>query len=112
MEDHSFDDQFQRELDMAIAARASGNEGRARVCARRAAGLVVGEYFVRRGISPIQPSAYDRLRDIRNLADIPGDVTQIVDHLLLHVDPDLQLPIPVDLVEDALWLKSRLLDGS
>jgi hypothetical protein len=112
MDSHSFNDQFQRELDMAIAARASGNEGRARVCARRAAGLVVGEYFARRGISPIKPSAYDRLQDIRNLEDITGDVSLVVDHLLLRVDTNQQLPVPVDLIEDARWLKSRLLGVS
>lgn len=112
MDNPTFDDQFQRELDTAMAARASGNEGRARVCARRAAGFVAGEYFARRGISPIKPSAYDRLRELRNLADIPDDVRVVVDHLLLRVDKDQQLPIPVDLIEEARWLKSRLLGVS
>ena len=95
---------------MAKAARTSGNEGRARVCARRAAGIVIGEYFKRRGISPIKPSAYDRLRTIRTLEDIPGDIIQVVDHFLLRVDPSQQLPFHIDLIEDARWLNSRLLD--
>ena len=110
MTDPSFEDPFQRELEMAEAARASGNEGRARVCARRAAGLIAGEYFTRLGISPIRSSAYDRLRDLRNLEDLPDEVYPIVDHLLLRVDTDQQLPVPVDLIEEARRLKSKLLD--
>jgi hypothetical protein len=109
MDKSSTDAQFCRELEMAEAARASGNEGRARVCARRAAGVVVGEYYKRRGISPIEPSAYDRLRSIRSLIDLEDNVIQVVDHFLLRVDPDQQLPIPVDLIEDARWLRNRLL---
>jgi len=95
---------------MAGDARATGNEGRARVCARRAAGLAAGEYFTRTGIYPIQLSAYDRLRDLRKHEGLPDEVYQIVDHLLLRVDTDQQLPIPVDLIEEARRLKSKLLD--
>jgi hypothetical protein len=110
MDDHLIDEQFQRELEMALAARAAGNEGKARVCARRAAGLVLGEYFTRRGISPIKASAYDRLRTMQALGDVPSDVSRVVDHFLLRVDSNQQLPISVDLIEDARWLKSQLLD--
>ena len=39
-----------QELEMARSSRCSGNEGRARVCARRAAGHVVGEYLTRNDI--------------------------------------------------------------
>ena len=95
---------------MAEDARAAGNEGRARVCARRAAGFAAGEYFTRAGISPIQLSAYDRLRDLRKHEGLPDEAYQFVDHLLLRVDTDQQLPIPVDLIEEARRLKSMLLD--
>ncbi len=110
MDEPSINTQFQREQDMAEAARASGNEGRARVCARRAAGIVIGEYFNQRGISS-KSSSYERLRALRTLPDMPVDVVLVVDHFLLRVNPDQQLPVPVDLIEEARWLKSRLLDG-
>ena len=109
MDKTSIDEQFRRELEMAEAARAARNEGRARVCARRAAGVVIGEYYKRRGISPIEPSAYDRLRSIRSILDIEDDVIEVVDHFLLRVDPDKQLPLLVDLIEDARWLNNKLL---
>ena len=110
MDNLTIDEQFHKELEIAELARISGNEGRARVCARRAAGIVLGEYFKRRGVSPIKPSAYDRLRTLRELSDVPSNVIQVVDHFLLRVDTDKQLPISVDLIEDARWLKSKLID--
>ncbi len=47
---------------MALAARGRGNEGQARVCARRAAGVAVREYFLRLGIPIVNPGAYDLLQ--------------------------------------------------
>ena len=37
--------EIQAELEKAQQARARGNEGQARVCARRAAGIAAREYF-------------------------------------------------------------------
>jgi hypothetical protein len=95
---------------MAKAARLAGNEGKARVCARRAAGIVIGEHLMRRGISPINSSAFDRLRQIRTIDDVPCEIIQVVDHFLVRVDRSQNLPIQAALIEDACWLKSRLVD--
>jgi len=38
----------ERKLAQAHKARAAGNEGQARVCARRAAGIAVREWYKRR----------------------------------------------------------------
>ena len=37
---------YDQEINRAEKARQDGNEGMARVCARRAAGIVVGEYLL------------------------------------------------------------------
>ena len=37
-------EKLQKEFERAQIARASGNEGQARVCARRAAGIAIREY--------------------------------------------------------------------
>ena len=37
------------EFERAASARRKGNEGQARVCARRAAGIAIREYLIRRG---------------------------------------------------------------
>src|SRR4030042_3955770 len=108
MVETSWQDQFLRELNQAIAARQVGNEGKARVCARRAAGVVVGEYFQQRGIARSQPSAYDRLRYLMTLPDLPEDVLNITEHFLLRITEEHTLPIEADLIREALWLAQNL----
>jgi HEPN domain-containing protein len=98
------------ELEKAVTARENGNEGMARVCARRAAGLIIGEYLQRRGISSPGPSAYDRLRLLLNLADAPEQARQIGDHLLRRVNQDFNLPFEADLIEETRRLADQLLD--
>jgi len=50
-------DKLEIEFERAETARSSGNEGQARVCARRAAGIAIREYYARRGQSVHTPSA-------------------------------------------------------
>jgi hypothetical protein len=101
--------QVKAELNLAEAARKTGNEGKARVCARRAAGHIIGEYFHRREISPISPSAYARLQSLRALEDISPQVRDICDHFLMRITPNYTLPIEVDLIAEARWLVQELL---
>lgn len=101
---------FQREIEQAKTARAAGNEGMARVCARRAAGIVIGEYLQRRGVSTLRPNAYDRLQYLISLPDVSDEIRQVASHLVTRVTPDHTLPIDVDLISEAYWLKERLLE--
>jgi len=102
-------DQYQLELQMARSARAAGNEGKARVCARRAAGIVAGEYLKQRGFPVSDPSAYTRLKYLHSLPDISEEIRQVTAHFLLRVNEDQYLPLPVDLVAEASWLEKQLL---
>ena len=111
MDNFSSRDLYLMELKMARSARAAGNEGKARVCARRAAGIVVGAYLNQRGHQISDPSAYARLRYLRSLPDIPEDVRQVTEHFLMRVNKDQNLPIPVDLVAEAVWLEGKLLSS-
>ncbi|MBN2547644.1 MAG: GNAT family N-acetyltransferase [Anaerolineales bacterium] len=101
---------FEDELRQAQAARQAGNEGKARVCARRAAGIAVGEYFRRKGIASPGVSAYDRLRALIQMSELPPGAAELASHLLLKVNERYQLPIPADLAEDARQLAKILLD--
>jgi hypothetical protein len=98
------------ELDKAIIARENGNDGMARVCARRAAGLIIGEYLQRREITSPGPSAYDHLRLLLELADAPEHARQISEHLLQRVNQDFNLPFDADLIEETRRLAEQLLD--
>ena len=110
MEKFSGYSQYQLELEMARAARATGNEGKARVCARRAAGIIVGEYLKQLAIFVPDPSAYTRLKYLSSLPEISAEIRQVVEHFLVRVDTDQNLPIPADLIADAGWLENKLLN--
>lgn len=105
----TWEHRFNKELEAAERARAAGNEGMARVCARRAAGIVVAEYLRIQGIELKTPSAYDYLRYLSQAPDIPFDVKTVVDHFLTRVTPDYRLPVEVDLIAETRWLRQRLM---
>ncbi len=100
---------IQDELEQAQAAREAGNEGKARVCARRAAGIAIGEYLKRKGLSTPGPSAYDRLQYLVSITDITPRSRQIAQHLMLRVNEEFKLPIDVDLIAEARQLVEILL---
>lgn len=100
---------FDREIENAEAARALGNEGKARVCARRAAGAVAGEYFARLGAPSGSPSAYQNLQRLRDHAEIPAHIRQITDHFLERINEAHGLPSDADLIADAHRLANELL---
>jgi len=100
---------FQSELNQARSARLLGNEGKARVCARRAVGILIGEYLFRQGFKNPGPSAYDRLIFFQSLPDITPDTLEISHHFLLRVSSDHTLPGDIDLIAEAEWLANQLL---
>ncbi len=101
--------EIQAEFDRAAQARQRNNEGQARVCARRAAGIAVREYLSRRGIRPPSTSAYDLLNLVREDPLLPPDLKQIADHLTVRVTEEFKLPVDVDLVAEARDFCDRLL---
>jgi hypothetical protein len=104
--------QIRAEFDKAAQARARNNEGQARVCARRAAGIAVREYLSRRGIRPPSVSAYDLLNLIKDDPVLPGDLKQIADHLTVRVTEEFKLPVDVDLIAEAKYFCDELLQSA
>jgi len=100
---------FQMELEQAEAARRAGNEGKARVCARRAVGILAGEYLAREGELPAGSSAYDRLRQLLVQPDLTSQTRAAIQHFLERVTPEHTLPVEADLVAEARWLARTLL---
>ena len=99
--------QIQNEFDRAEQARARGNEGQARVCARRATGIAAREYFARRGQTVRTPSAYDLLNLLAEDPLLSADLRQAAAYLTLRVSEEFKLPVDVDLVAEA----KRLVDA-
>ena len=108
-QEQSWGPRFDHELSMALAARKRGNEGRARVCARRAAGVVLEEYFHRLDLPLNTASAIERLRAFTGLPGVPPEALELAQHFLLHVDVDHSLPEEIDLIAEAQRLRAILL---
>ncbi len=101
--------QIDTEFERAEQARARGNEGQARVCARRAAGIAAREYFTRRGSIVRTPSAYDLLSLLADDSLLSADLKQSVAYLTLRVNEEFKLPVDVDLIAEARKLCEELL---
>jgi HEPN domain-containing protein len=101
--------QLEQEFQRAAEARARGKEGQARVCARRAAGIAVREYYARRGQAVRTPSAYDLLQLLRDEPQLPPALKQAAAFLTLRVTEEFKLPVDVDLLNEARKLCDGLL---
>lgn len=97
------------ELLRAEEARQAGNEGRARVCARRAAGHIIEEYRYRKGIRLPSESAYARIIHLAGQPDISPQAQEILKHLAIRIKPDHTLPVEVDLIVEVESLAMELL---
>ena len=103
--------QIKVEFERAIQARAKGNEGQARVCARRAAGIAIREYLTRRGIQISSTSAYDLLNLLKEDSLLPSDLKLVADHLTVRVTEEFKLPVEADLIAEAQVLCDWLLNA-
>ena len=102
-------EQLEKEFERARQARSKGNEGQARVCARRAAGIAVREYLSRKGTHPGNASAYDLLNLLKADPLLSPDLKLIADHLTLRVTEEFKLPVDADLIAEARTLCNELL---
>lgn len=93
--------ELHNEFEMAQTAQNAKNQGRMRVCARRAAGVAIREYLTERGIKPPSVSAYDLLKFLGEMDDTPADLRQASDYLRLRVTEQFTLPVDVDLIAEA-----------
>ncbi len=100
---------FAREMKMAEKARLEGNEGKARVCARRAAGIVADEFMKRSGVSTPNMTAYERIKLLGAWPGVPEGVGEVVAHMTTRVNTSYELPVDADLVAEARWLAEALL---
>lgn len=99
------------ELEDAYRSRSSGNEGRARVCARRAAGIAARDFLTRRGVRLRTLSAYDALRALEQFPGLAPDLKSAAAHLTLRVTEEFTLPGDIDLLAEARLLCDNLVGG-
>ena len=102
-------DELENEFEQAQLARDQGNEGKARVCARRAAGIAIREYYARKGRHLHTTSAYDLLRMLAEEPKLSPDLVRAAAYLTLRVTEEFKLPVEVDLLVEARTLCNGLL---
>ncbi len=100
--------QIEQELNRGFEARRQGFEGRARVCARRAAGIAIRAWLEGRGIAPGSASAYDLLAKIVDDPAVSERARQAAASLLERVNEAFELGSGADLLEVARVLISEL----
>lgn len=90
-----------RELEAAQHARRDGNEGRARVCARRAAGWAVLNRRRARHEDTDEQNALRALMWLAHQEDTPEALAAAARRLTTRIRPDYSLPFEQDPLEDA-----------
>lgn len=98
-----------RELANGRAAQARGNQGMARVCARRAAGWAAAAWLAARGQALQTPSVLEQLRQLAQVGNLPPRPAEIVAHLLTYktkhdmtdINEESHFPLDVDLLAEA-----------
>ncbi len=103
----------EHELSTAQAARARGNEGMARVCARRAAGWTVQAWLEQRGIDLHTSSVLEPIRYMLKVEGLRLETRNILDHMLVakqkdNLETDSYFPLDADLIAEARRLVALL----
>lgn len=104
-------EEWKAELLAAEKARQAGNEGMARVCARRAAGAVARAYLLSRRAHPAPRNAYQALQCLASWNEAGEEVRQAAERLTMQVTRQHTLPVEADLIEDARMLCERLVEA-
>jgi hypothetical protein len=101
--------QVHLELEHAREARLAGNEGLARVCARRAAGLAARDFLIHQRVPLRSLSAMDALHALAGFPGLDPELVTAAFHLTVRVTDKFTLPVEADLIVDAHLLCEKLL---
>jgi hypothetical protein len=99
---------IEHELEQAARFRAEGRPGRARVCARRAAGWAIGPTYRRSTGAEPPASAMVLLLWYATFPEAPDPLRRVAGRLTTHVTEDHALPHPEDPYDDARLLVDEL----
>ncbi|MGB8214955.1 MAG: hypothetical protein WCE68_15510 [Anaerolineales bacterium] len=99
---------MESELENAERARRNGNEGKARVCARRAAGLAARNFLIHHNAGPRDKSAYAALQVLAEFPGLAQDLRTAAIHLITPLTKTFTLPVDADLIADARKLIGEL----
>ncbi len=101
---------IEQELAAAQAARQDGNDGKARVCARRAAALATEVWLARLPMPLWRGDAMALLRQIQQNASFTLPIRQATERLSTPVTRQHTAPFTTDPIADAKLIISHLGD--
>jgi hypothetical protein len=93
--------QIEQELAAAEAARQNSNDGKARVCARRAVALATETWLARLPLPLWRGDAMTHLRQIQQDASFPLPIRQAAERLSTPVSRQHAAPFTIDPIADA-----------
>ncbi len=93
---------IQREIDAAREALRAGHQGRARVCARRAAGNALAWLQTRLGKPQWGSDALHRLQGLNADPDVPPGVAAAAGRLIANISKQFTYGSSEDPLQDAL----------
>ncbi len=99
---------IEQELAAAEAARQNSNDGKARVCARRAVALATETWLARLPLPRWRGDAMNHLRKIQQDADFPLPIRQAAERLTTSVTRQHAAPFTADPVADAKLIIAHL----
>lgn len=105
--DPSLESQFWYEYHNAQASEASGMEGRARVCARRAASILLRDHLQRKNELSLGMNSLDIIKYVQE-SSAPSDLSTLLSHFTEKVNEGYQLPSKTDLVASLFQLAQML----
>ncbi len=101
-------EQIEQELRKAAEGLQSGNDGLARVCARRAVSIAMHQWVNQQDKATSQGDAIHQLRTIQKHPTFPLPIKEAAQRLLTKVTEQQQLPITTDPITDARIILDHL----
>jgi hypothetical protein len=99
---------IEQELAAAETARQDSNDGKARVCARRAVALAAEAWLARFPLPRWRGDAMEHLRQIQRDASFPSPIRQAAERLSTPVTRQLAAPFTTDPIADARLIIAHL----
>jgi hypothetical protein len=100
--------QIKQELAAAETARQDSNDGKARVCARRAVALATEAWLARLPLPRWRGDAMEHLRQIQRDGSFPNPIRQAAERLSTSVTRRLAAPFTTDPIADARLIIAHL----
>lgn len=102
--------EIRSELQTAHQARREGNEGMARVCARRAAGWAIGRRYAEQVPATATDNAYLLLSWLKEQPTVAASLRRAADRLTTRITEDHELPHPQDPLKDASDIVTAMIE--